>query len=111
MATSEKKASVKKVKAPKERKHREISIGEDLEIPPMVKESKYPWAELGKAEPKEKYFFVGCENQEEADTLRSSVYSSGRNYFLKRKIARIPIVRVMETDGRWGVAAWCGVEE
>lgn len=106
MATTKKKASVKKVAAPKTRKVRPISIQENIEIPPMVKESKYPWGELAEATPKEKNFFIECESEEEANRLRSSVYSSGRNYYLKRKIARVPVVRVIQVGDSFGVGAW-----
>lgn len=94
-----------------EHKVRTISTGEGLEIPPLVKKSKYPWDFLAANKPAEKNFFVECENQAESDKLKSSVYSSGRQYYLKRKINRIPVVRSMKNKaGIWGVAAW-SVEE
>jgi hypothetical protein len=74
-------------------------------IPPQVKASKYPWAQLlGEAG---KTFFIPVGTEEEAETARNSIQSSGRNYYSKRELPFRAICRAMpSTDGTWGVRAW-----
>lgn len=87
-----------------------ISMTQGAEIPDIVKSSKYPWDKLADAEPRSVGFEVPADDKEDAERIRSVVYSSGRNYFLKRKKNLIPIVRMFERDGNWFVGAWAGLE-
>lgn len=83
------------------------------EVPPILGTSIYPWDKLAEYRPFEKSFFVECESKDDADTLRQSVYASGRVYYQKRKIERRPVVRVMEFGDpkQFGVMAWCNLDE
>lgn len=89
----------------------EISFPEDLELPPIMKESKYPWGMLAAHPPKKKSFFVKCSDKQSAEDIRSSIFSSGRNYYLKRKINRVPVCRVMQINDVWGVGAQAWEDE
>ncbi len=84
----------------------------DMEIPPIVKSSIYPWDTLIPQEDDDpespaRNFFVECEDAGSAEKHRSSVYGSGRNYYLKRGLTLIPICRVVTLgDGVVGVGCW-----
>lgn len=109
MATKKKAAKKAVRKSGKERNivdRESITMEDNLEIPPSLKKSKYPWAELAAEKPKSKSFLVPCDSEEEARSMRTSVYASGKNYLEARKIPLSPIVRTIEKDEEWFVAAW-----
>lgn len=96
------------------RKQRAITFYDTpMEIPPLVKESIYPWDKLAAPDvkPLMASFFVACDNKEEADTLRPSVYSSGRTYYQKRSISLRPVLRVLQMGDVWGIMAWATIDE
>lgn len=103
--------------AKRESKDRKIAVGSGLAIPPIIKGSKYPWLDIvGDPDNKDapaKHFFVECDTKEEAEKLKSSIHSSGVNFYLKRSMGLVPICRAMQIkeDGPWGVAAWSVVKE
>lgn len=73
-----------------------------------VKRSIYPWDDLIPQEdddPKKaaRNFFVDCDDADAARALKSSVNSSGLNYFLKRRINLIPILQVGNLNGTAGI--------
>lgn len=88
------------------RTDRPITVGGELEIPPVFRDSKYPWEELAEAEPGTKHFFVECEDEEDANSFKNGLKQGGKSYYAKRDISRAVIVRAMEINGNWGVAAW-----
>jgi len=96
--------------AKRETKDRPISLGEGLELPPVLKKSKYPWDKIqprpdDKEDAPARHFFVGCDDEQEATRLRSSVQAAGTNYYSKRRLDFVPLCRAMKLDGKWGVAA------
>jgi len=90
--------------AKKERKNREITANvANFEELVSVKRSIYPWEDLKSGDGN---FFVACDNEDEARALKSSINSSGLNYYLKRQIKLVPIVIVAKMgDGTNGVLA------
>ena len=63
----------------------------------VVKKSIYPWDDLipqkgDSPSAPARNFFVECGSRDEAKTMRSSINSSGLNYYLKRKLGLIPVV-------------------
>ena len=93
------------------RVQRTIQSMVDMEIPEMVKSSIYPWESLipqdgDDPEADARNFFVQCEGDEDGERLRSSAYSSGRNYFLKRRTGLIPLCRILTVNGVLGVGCW-----
>lgn len=94
------------------RKVRNITFNDTpMDIPPLVKESIYPWEKLAAAKPLMTSFFVACDDKEEAETLRTSVYASGRVYYQKRSIQLRPVCRVLQIGDVWGVNAWATIDE
>lgn len=94
------------------RKQRNITFNDTpMDVPPLVKESIYPWDKLADAKPLMTSFFVECDSKEEADTLRQSVYASGRTFYQKRGIQLRPVVRVLQMGDKWGVNAWATIDE
>ncbi len=90
----------------REIKDRPIVVGSGLTMPPVIKKSKYPWdAIIPENDEPPKHFFVQCEDEGEAAQLRTSIHSSGTNYYLKRNLNLVPVCRAMQVDGKWGVAA------
>jgi len=89
--------------AKKERVSRTITSNvTEFEELVSVKRSIYPWADLTPGG----NFFIACDDEDAARALKSSVNSSGLNYYLKRKIKLIPIVIVAKMkDGGVGVLA------
>lgn len=65
-----------------------------------VKRSIYPWDSLESAKGN---FFIECDNDDAARSLKSSVNSSGLNYYLKRKINLVPVVIVAQVGEVVGV--------
>jgi len=65
-----------------------------------VKRSIYPWDSLKSAEGN---FFVECEDEDAARSLKGSVKSSGTNFYLKRRTGLLPVVIVATVDGTFGV--------
>lgn len=106
MAT--RKAATKKKAAKKSKAERkpidvsEIEVGQGYELPPRLRDSKYPWQTLadGTLYPDKNftYFSIPFEDKAEAEQARSSIYASGRQFFLKRKLEMIPIVRVVVNE-------------
>lgn len=97
---------------PTPRKDRRIVVLEEtLDVPQLVKTSKYPWDALTEGAPLSKNFFVECDSKEEAEQIRSSVFSSGRNFYLKRHIPLRPECRVMQVGEAWGVVCWAKPDE
>jgi hypothetical protein len=76
------------------------------EIPPMVKESVYPWGMLLEGEPGTLSFFVPCDSQEDAESRRSPIQSSGNNYYSKRRIPRRAVSRIVSEGEVIGVESW-----
>ena len=81
----------------------------DMEALVVVKRSIYPWEKLipqkdDKPDGPARNFFVECKDREEAAKMRSSINSSGQNYFLKRKIPLTPVITAgVLPDGTFGV--------
>ncbi len=100
--------------APIPRVKRSIQNMVDMAIPPIVKSSIYPWDSLipqegDESEAPARNFLVECADQEEAEKLRSSVYSSGRSYYQKRGTGLMPLCRVVENppkSGNFGIGCW-----
>ena len=70
----------------------------------VVKSSIYPWADLipkGDAEPTGN-FFVEAEDEAAARLAKSSINSSGLNYYLKRKLRLIPVIVPSLINGTYG---------
>jgi len=89
----------------KERKNRIITQNvTKFEELVTVKRSVYDW-EFLKENP-EANFFVACDSEEEAKTLKSSINSSGQNFFMKRKINLLPVVIVVKLDAG-GIGVLC----
>jgi hypothetical protein len=103
----------KKVAAPKKVTRENVREGytlqEGMEIPPIVKESIYPWGALLEKDPGVLSFFVACGSAEEAEGRRSPIQSSGNNYYSKRRIPRTAVSRIVEEDGQTGVRSWAVV--
>jgi len=107
-----KKAPVKKAEPVSHEEVRaQFEIRTGREIPPVVHESKYPWGELATAFEKDPEahpsFFLPCDSQEDANSKRSAIQGSGRNYYTKRRMPYTSISRVIEEDGVWGIESWC----
>ena len=66
----------------------------------VVKKSIYPWEDLGSGDGN---FFVACDDEAEARSLKSSLVSSGLNYYLKRKIKLVPVVVSVKIGDEFGV--------
>lgn len=94
-----------------------ITLGSGMTPPPLLKESKYPWDQLANKPYSEgakdaAHFSVGFENKEDAVAARTSIFTSGRNYYQNRNMELIPVVRVMKGDeGEWSVIAFARLEE
>lgn len=75
------------------------------EIPAQVKGSKYPWAEiLGKPV---KEFSIPFESEDEANAARTSIQSSGRNFYTKRDLPFRTIARTLpDGKGKYTVHVW-----
>jgi len=87
----------------------ETNVG-DFEELVSVKRSIYPWDSL--IDNPGGNFFIECEDEDAARSLKSSVNSSGLNYYLKRKINLVPVCAVARMkDGRNGVVATAIVAE
>lgn len=84
----------------------QVSVGGEIEFPPVLRESKYKWGSLLAADPGKSHIFVEFPSKEEASKARSSIQSSGLNYFRARELPLKVKARVVELDdGRIGVAA------
>jgi len=68
-----------------------------------VKRSIYPWDSL--IDNPGGNFFINCDDEEAARSLKSSVNSSGLNYYLKRKIDLVPVCIVAKLEDTFGVLA------
>jgi hypothetical protein len=96
--------------AKKERKNRVITANvANFEELVSVKRSIYPWESL--VEDPGGNFFVECDDETEARTLKSSVNSSGLNYYLKRKINLVPVTTVAKLGEKFGVVCMVIVAE
>ena len=101
MAKSDKRPRVK----------RTIHSQVDMRVPQLVKSSIYPWDSLVPQDEDDpnapaRNFLVECASLEDAEKIRSSIYSSGRNYFQKRGTGLMPLCRVVDSDGLIGVGCW-----
>lgn len=83
-----------------------FTIEAGVEIPPIVRESQYPWEVIAEGDPGQLSFFVACNSEDHAEKRRSPIQSSGRNYYVKRKINRSAVSRVVQENGVWGVRSW-----
>lgn len=85
----------------KARKNRTITANvKSFEELVSVKTSIYPWQDLKSGDGN---FFVACDDEAEARTLKGSIRSSGLNFYLKRKIKLVPVVVVAKIDDAFGV--------
>lgn len=83
----------------------QISVGGEIDLPEVTRDSIYPWENLQKADPGKSHIFVAFGDKETAKKKAASIQGSGRNYFAKRKIPLSVVARAMEKNGVWGVAA------
>ena len=60
-----------------------------------VKRSIYPWDDLKEAGSN---FFVEFDDLDKAKTAKASIKNSGLNYFLKRKINLVPMLKVCKLE-------------
>lgn len=81
-----------------------VEILEGVEPPPILRESKYPWANL--LQDPSKSFFVPCNSEEEARQKRTGIQSSGRHYVEMREAPLVAVSRVIRHKDRWGVGNW-----
>ena len=91
------------------RKTRTITVGSGVTIPPVTRDSIYPWDDLLNPDVENPHFFVACDDEEEAERLRPSVYQSGKSYYDKRETSVAVVTRVMEDlkgSDNWGVFTW-----
>ena len=96
--------------SPFEKERESFEIRRGREIPPIVRESKYPWGKMVEllAEDPENYpsFFVKFDSREAANSSRSMIQGSGRNYYSGRRMPFEVTSRVVEEDGIVGVESW-----
>jgi len=90
-----------------------IEIG--LVRPPSVRDSIYPWDELREAAEEQALaedptqlvsFFVPCDDEDHANQSRSSIQSSGRNFYMKRGQRFNVVSSVVQEDDEHGVRSW-----
>ena len=88
--------------AEKKRTPRKITANvQSFEELVSVKRSIYPWDDLKEAGAN---FFVEFDDLDKARTAKASIKNSGLNYFLKRKINLVPMLKVCKLEsGEVGV--------
>ena len=83
-----------------------------VEIPPIVRESKYPWGQLvveSTTSPESMpSFSVPIGSYDDARTSRTSIHASGKNYLDNRGLPLKVITRVLSLDGgvSYSVMSW-----
>ncbi len=95
----------------------EIEVG--LIQPPRVRDSIYPWdtlreaaisqalVEVGEGESAQLVsFFVECDDEDHASQSRTSIQTSGRSYYQKRRQNFIVSSSIIQEDDTWGVRSW-----
>ncbi len=83
----------------------------------VTKSSIYPWDDLipqkdDKAGASARNFFVDAEDAADAKTMKSSIISSGQNYYNKRRMPFTPVVvPTKQKDGTYGCVCYAAAVE